>query len=699
MDELFNPKSIVVLGVSEREKNIGQVIIKNLLDFNYEGNVFPVGPKGGTIFGKKIYQTVAEVPSNIDFAVIFVPAAAIPAAIKECVQKGIKRGLIMTAGFSEYSEEGTVLEKEILKLCKQSGFRFVGPNCIGLYNTRNNMFLSFGWCNPEDFLAGNVSILSQSGGLGNLYAWHLAGEKIGLSKFVSMGNKLTIDEVDLLTYLKNDQETEIIFIYLEGIERGRELFDLAIECNKPIIIHKANVSSLSSEIAKSHTAALVSDDRIVTIAFKQAGIIRINRLTQLIDCAKILSLPPIRGNRLAIISSTGGTAVSATDACAEYEFELPALPPDLFEYIEKHVRAGIIKLTNPVDLGDIFDLNVIYNTIAKVIELPFIDGVVVCLFYLSTAPGWSEGIIDLVAKIKELPFKLNKPLVINILASAKDYQKIKEKVDYPIFLTFAEVIEAMALVRDSIQRKEKKTEPAGHFPFEEHSITNILNEALLAGRNELLLNEAMQVIEKCGIPVNMPRLAKNLEEAVTIAKETGYPLAVKVFSPSISHKSDVGGVILNVSSKMELEKAYWTILENLNQRTPGAKFSGIYLQKMAQLDMEVIIGIKRDDQFGPVILFGMGGKYVEFLEDTSLRLAPITKDEAAEMISEVRGAAILQGVRGEKPFDVLAIIDSLLRLSQLAVQYPAIKEIDVNPLIVNHEGMGVVVVDARMIIE
>jgi acyl-CoA synthetase (NDP forming) len=188
-------------------------------------------------------------------------------------------------------------------------------------------------------------------------------------------------------------------------------------------------------------------------------------------------------------------------------------------------------------------------------------------------------------------------------------------------------------------------------------------------------------------------------EAVTIAKETGYPLAVKVFSPSISHKSDVGGVILNVSSKMELEKAYWTILENLNQRTPGAKFSGIYLQKMAQLDMEVIIGIKRDDQFGPVILFGMGGKYVEFLEDTSLRLAPITKDEAAEMISEVRGAAILQGVRGEKPFDVLAIIDSLLRLSQLAVQYPAIKEIDVNPLIVNHEGMGVVVVDARIIIE
>lgn len=699
MVELFNPKSIVVTGVSDRENNLGQIIVKNLLDFNYEGDVFPVGTKGGTIFGKKIYQTVAEIPSRIDFAVLFVPAAVIPAAIKECVQKGIKRGLIMTAGFSEFSEEGTALEKEILEICRQSGFRFVGPNCIGMYNTRNKMFLSFGWVKPEDFLAGNVAILSQSGGMGYFYAWHLAGEKIGLSKFVSMGNKLTIDEVDLLSYLKNDKETGIIFIYLEGIKRGRELFELARDCNKPIIIHKANVSPLSSEIARSHTAALISDDRIVTTAFKQSGIIRINRLTQLIDCAKILSLPPIRGNSLVIISSTGGIAVSATDTCAEYKFELPSLPRDLFEYIEKYVRAGIIKLTNPVDLGDVYDPNAIYNTIIKTAELPFIDGVVVCLFYLSTAPGRSEEIINLISKIKELSFKSNKPVAVNILASAKDFQKIKEKVDYPIFLTFAEAIEAMALVRDSMQRKEKKTASACHFSFDEHAITNAFNEALRAGRNELLLNEAMQVIEKCGIPVNMPRLAKSMEEAVTIAEETGYPLAVKVFSPSISHKSDVGGVILNVSNKMELEKACWTIQKNLNQRIPEADIPGVYLQKMVPADKEVIIGIKRDDQFGPVILFGMGGKHVEFLEDTSLRLVPITKDEAAEMISEIRGAAILRGVRGEKTFDVLAIIDSLLKLSQLAVQYPAIKEIDVNPLIVNQEGIGVIAIDARMIIE
>lgn len=457
MEKIFYPESIAVIGASSSEQNLSRNIIENLIDWGFQGKIYPVGPKEGEVFGLAIKPSVKDIDADIDFFSILVPAEGIPALLEECGRKGIKRGLIMTAGFSEYGDERRELEDKIRSICNNYGIRFIGPNCLGIVNTVNGLCVSFTPLRKESIPKGNIAIVSQSGTLGQLYSWHLASENLGVSKMVSVGNKLTIDEVDLVSYLDEDAETDIIFLYLEDLKRGRDLLEVARKCQKPIIIHKANISEQSHQIGKSHTAALASNEKVVDAAIRQAGMIRVDCLREFLDCAKMLTLPRMRGNRVAVISSTGGTAVTAADVCDQYGFKLPPLPPELLMEIEGHGRAKVIKLTNPIDLGDIYDSRVVHYVIEKVAELEYIDGVVVILYYIPRMAGWTtEETLSIVQKIKEVSAKLNKPITLSFSGDPNDVNRIKPMINYPIFFSSAEAIRSLAKVRDYTEARHRE---------------------------------------------------------------------------------------------------------------------------------------------------------------------------------------------------------------------------------------------------
>ena len=454
MEKIFYPRNIAVVGASTSEENLSRNIIKNFLDWGFKGKIYPVGSKGGEIFGLPIRSSIKEIEEDIDFFSIFVPAKKIPPLLEECGQRGIKRGLIMTAGFREYAEEKKGLEEEILGICSRYGIKFVGPNCMGIFNTANDFCASFTPTAKDKIPKGTVAIVSQSGTLGQVYSWHLASEHLGVSKMVSVGNKLTIDEVDLIPYLDKDKETEIIFLYLEGFKRGMELFEVAKKCQKPIIIHKANISG--HQIGKSHTAALASDEKVVDAAIRQAGMIRVDCMREFLDCVKTLTLPRMKGNKVAVVSSTGGTAVIAADLCSQYGFKLPSLPPELLEEVESQGKAKVIKLTNPIDLGDIYNPQVRDYITEKVIELENVDGIVVILYYVPGWVGWStEDTLPIIRKIEELSSRKGKPILICFSGAPGDISELQKMVNYPIFFSSAEAFKSLAKVSDYVKVKMK----------------------------------------------------------------------------------------------------------------------------------------------------------------------------------------------------------------------------------------------------
>jgi len=456
MEKIFYPKSIAVIGASTSQENLSRSIIKNFLDWGFKGSIYPIGPNGGEIFGLPIRSSVRELEEYIDFFSIFVPAERIPPLLEECGQKGIKRGLIMAAGFGEYADDKKGLEEEILRMCSKYGIKFVGPNCMGIFNTANDFCASFNPTSKDKTPKGTIAIVSQSGTLGLIYSWHLASEQLGVSKMVSVGNKLTIDEVDLIPYLDEDEETEIIFLYLEGFKRGRELFEVAKKCKKPIIIHKANVSEQSHRIGKSHTAALAGDERIADAAIRQAGMIRVDCLREFLDCVKALTLPRIGGNKVAVVSSTGGTAVTAADLCSQYGFELSSLPHELLKEVESQGRAKVIKLTNPLDLGDIYNSQVTHYIIERVTELENVDGVIVILYYVPGWVGWStEDTLPIIRKIEELSSRKGKPILICFSGAPGDISELQKMVNYPIFFSSAEAFKSLAKVSDYVKVKMK----------------------------------------------------------------------------------------------------------------------------------------------------------------------------------------------------------------------------------------------------
>ncbi len=696
MDELFYPRSVAVIGVSAKPDNLGRNIVANLIEYGFDGIVYAVGPSGGVIETRRIYHSVGDIPDHVDLAVVLTPANTVPGILEACGQKGIRRAIVETAGFREYGDQGRDLEEAMQQVAAKYDIRFVGPNCIGIINLEN------GFCVPFPRLKrfvkrGDVSLISQSGGVGMSALNLMANEGVGLNKFVSVGNMLNVDAEDILDYLVDDPGTHLIFLYLESMRNGRRLMEIARSSSKPILAFKSNIGRLGHDIAASHTASLSSDDKVVEAAFEQAGIIRVHDATSLGNNLKCLRLPPMCGNNLAIISRSGGHAVIAADACELSGFDLAPFPESFLREIEKHFRASVIRLTNPLDLGDLFDLEVYAQIIERTLQLEGVDGIV--FLHTSISEAEREASRALLERLIEMVRRYNKPVAFYISAAAQEVHYLKQTYDFPIFTQVVETIRALEMSHHHYcQRLEiRQALDVPIFEVNREGVRTLIETARAEGR-DLLLSEAMQVLEHYGIPTARGERATTVEEALAAAERMGYPVAIKVIAEQISHKSDVGGVQLNLRNGPAVAAAFEDMMARIHQAYPEAKLDGVLVQPMVTGGRELILGGRQDPQFGPVVLVGLGGIFVEILEEVAVRVAPIGRAEAEEMIEQLRGAPILQGARGHKRSDIEAVVDALLRLSQLLTEVQEIKELDINPLRVFHEPGGCCALDARIIL-
>ena len=678
---------MAVIGVSENPENLARTIVENLFEFQFKGEIIPVGKEKGILFGREICTSIEDIKEGIDVAVILTPASTVPGILESCGRKKIRWAIIETGGFSEYSEEGAQLEQEVLRIAKKWKMRIVGPNGIGLINVENGFVLPFINLKRDPVRKGRVSILAQSGGVSLTYFNLLTSANVGIAKVVSMGNKLDLDEIDYLKYLIQDPETEIIGLYLEGLERGRELMYLARSTSKPIILHKANTGESSRHIAKLHTAALANDDKVVEAALKQADIVRAKDFRTFVNAVKILSLPAMKGNNLVILSRSGGIAIVAADSAERYGFQLFPLRRDFTRRIHNYFRAKVIQPTNPLDLGDLFDFDLYTKILDQVLRIKEVDGV---LFMHGSAGEEKKSSRRLIHAVKDLSSRYQKPIALCYVTEEEELAYIKRTIDYPIFTEPSEALSALAVSRERHRKQNILIERPPVFSVDRRLVKRLIQKAKKEGRDPLL-SEAFEVLQAYGIPVADYQVVSRKEDLRRAIGKMEGPFAFKVISPEISHKSDVGGVILNIHHLPEAEEAYKKI-----KKLKGGSSSGVLLQKMIAHGKEVILGAKRDPSFGPVVLFGLGGIYVEILNESSLRVAPINRSETEEMISELKASNILRGIRGEPPSDIEALVENLLRLSQLMIDFPEIEGMDINPVMVLKKGA--LAVDCRILL-
>jgi acetyltransferase len=585
----------------------------------------------------------------------------------------------------------------------------VGPNCISVINIDSGVCLPFVRLQRHTIKKGRVSVVSQSGGITIVYTGLFSSTGLGISKAISMGNKLDLDEIDYLPYLLEDEDTDIICLHLESIEDGRRLMELARSSPpgtkpKPILLHKTNVGQASARIARSHTAALANDDRIVSAAARQAGMIRARNFRTMVNYAKGFSLPPVKGNTLVAISRSGGRAVVAADMAAAFGFDLYSFPSDFREQVKGFFRARVIEPTNPLDLGDLFDFRIYVNILEECLKIEQVDAVLMAHAYSSLLEG--KAAHRLTHAVQELATKYNKPVALCPFAEGEEVLSLKKDLKYPTFSEIDEALEALAVSRDHHRPSRKRggtegaEEPISISPLRSKDEIQDLSLPLdlqSGGRGGvLMIHQALEICQGYGIPVAQWATASSSEEAVQAAERLGYPLALKVLSPYISHKSDVGGIVLGLKDEEDLKRACGEMLSRVQGEASDVPLEGFLLQKMVPGGREVVLGGKQDPSFGPVVMFGLGGVYVEVFDDVAFRVAPLTQEDAAEMIAEVKGSRLLRGIRGEKPSDVEVVVDCLLRLSQLLQDLPSIAEVDINPLIVLDKGA--VAVDARVVL-
>ena len=694
MRRLFYPERVAVIGVSPRQENLGRNIVENLFRFRFTGEVFSVGRRGGVVFGRRVLGSVEELPEGVDLAIVLTPAFTVPSIVRECGRKGIRWVIVETGGFGEYSEEGKRLEEELLRAAEEEGVRLVGPNCIGVINMENGLVSPFFPFSEQALRRGKVGIISQSGGVVFALINLLASSNIGVSKVISMGNKLDLNEIDFLSYLVEDEETDIVVLYLESLADGRKLMEIARGTKKPIIVQKVNIYPSASQIARFHTAALATDDRVVDAALRQAGMIRAHDYRQVVNLVKIFSIPPMRGNNLVIISRTGGVAVAAADFAAEEGFHLYPLPESFLSRVKEAFRAKVITPTNPLDVGDLFDFNFYTQITEEVLKEEGVDGV---LFQHAAAPGLeTEESIKLGQAFDRLAAKYQKPIALCFLSDEQSIAFVKKSLNYPMFTEPGEALPALATSRDTY-RKQRERGPERSFPSFPlpQQVSDIIQGACSADR-PLFLDEALRLVEAIGIRVAPYFVVEEVKEALLKAEELGYPVVLKLNLPCSIHKTELGAVIPHIRGEEELKRGF-AELKGIKREDIAPR--GILVQKEVSEGVEMIIGGKRDKDFGPVLMLGLGGIYTEVLQDISLRISPLSEGDAQEMIRELKGYPILAGERSTSSRDIPFLKEALLRLSSLMFSLPQLEEIEINPLFLLAEGEGGMAADARLRIE
>ena len=679
MESMFFPQSVAIVGVSNSLSNNGRIIVENMDRFNYRGTVYLVGSKGGLLGEREIFSNVDEIPAVPDLAVILVPARGLLEVLEAFGKKGTRRIVIETGGFSEFGEDRRGLEKEILETAARWDMKIIGPNCVGIINVENGLALPFYPLYRHEVKKGPVSVISQSGGLIHDILILSNIENVGLNKLVSIGNKLANDENDILEYLIADPGTKIIGLYLENVSDGRRFMELAESTSKPIILLKANRSPGSTEIARFHTSALAGDDRVVSQATKQAGVHRVWNLRGMVDAFKAFLVPPPKGPRLAVIARSGGHAVISADSVFLHGFKLASYSDGFFAMLSEKTRAGVIKRTNPLDLGDVFDFNIYLEITEKALQEYGVDGV---LFLHSYALGVDfEPTIRFISGCGELSKRYGKPVMFCAIAHKEDWLVIREAADIPVF---THVDDALASFRLSMEHYERKTGVHADRARTVKAASEKPSPDRLPSGN-MPVADVFDLLKSYGLVTADFRIVKEMADGSKAAREMGFPVALKSAAPDLLHKTEEGGVILEIANEGSLQKAFNTM-----------KADSYLLQKMVSSGCEMIVGGRNEPGFGPCVLCGIGGILVEVYNDVALRVAPVDEETARQMIGELKGVNILRGFRGKRPYDVESLAQVLVNVSRLMIDHPEIADVDINPLILPADGTGGRVVDGKI---
>lgn len=693
---MFNPSKVVVAGASRKRDKIGYEVLRSLIESGFKGDVYPVNPKAEKIIGLKCYPRVSEVPDGIDLAIIVVPAESAVEVAEDCGQKNVDNLITITSGFKETGLEGAKLEEELVSICKKYRMGLLGPNCVGLIDTYSPINASFAPCMP---LKGNISFISQSGALGTAILEWSVREGIGFNKFVSLGNKADLDETDFIDALSRDPNTSVILVYVENIERGREFLKVAHKTTlkKPIILLKSGVSASGARAASSHTGSIAGRDVSYNSAFIQTGVLRAHSIEELFDYALAFSTQPVpKQDGVAIVTNAGGPGIIATDACDANGLKLASFSKETIEGLRSKLPSNA-SIYNPVDvLGDAKAdrFEVALDTVMQDKNV----GIVLLII--------TPQIITEPKKTSRMLFELrqnfsDKAIVVSLMGGDSFYESIKILQSHGIpCYPFADraVLSISALVKYAKILKKPSKLNFPNFDVEKHLVRKITKKVLDEGRTVLLGNESAAIANAYGIKTPPIELATNQDEAIEIAEKIGYPVALKISSPQIIHKTDIGGVKVGLNSPDEVKTARLEVLSNARRLVPSASIYGVEIQKIIPKGMELILGMNRDPQFGPLIMFGLGGIYVNFLKDVSFRLAPMTEISAFSMVQETKAYRLLKGVRGEGEYDIDAVVDSILKIAQLSLEFKGLLELDINPIVTYPRGKGICALDVKMTI-
>ncbi len=696
MNGLLTPKSVAIVGASATPGKIGHTVVKNLIDSKYEGKIYPINPKSDEILGLKCYHSVSEVAGDIDAAIITVPAVIVLDSIKECGEKGVKGAIIITSGFSEVGKKD--LEKELVETANSYGMRILGPNIVGVLSNSDKFNGSFAPFLPFN---GSGSLVSQSGALliGIDASTYLKG--VGFDKLISIGNMSDVNFADTIEWLDQDEDTKCISLYIEGFKQGRRVIEAAKKATKPIIGLKSGISAHGAAAAASHTGSLAGAAKVYQAAFKQAGIIWANDLNNLFDRTLALSMqPPMKGDNLLIITNGGGVGVLATDAAEKYGIPLKFAPDDVQVELKKHMpEFGSAK--NPVDLTGMAGTEWYYDSVKYAIQHPWVDGVVV--LYCETAMTNPIEIAEGIQKAVKESGVTDKPVTVSYVGGENSEKAMKWLVEngIPAYNAPDLAVNTIAALREFALNKENiHNNNVETKSYDKKRALEVIQKARDDGRNALTEIEAKQIFEAYQMPVTHSKVAKSEDEAVEFAEKIGYPIVMKIVSPQILHKSDAGGVKVNIKDEAGVRSAYNTILKNARAYKSDAVIHGILVQEMAPMGTEVILGSVNDATFGPTVMFGLGGIFVEVLKDVTFRVAPFSKKQALEMMSEIKGAPILQGVRGEKPRDLDVMADTVVNYANMVLDLAdEVSESDANPVLLYEQGKGLKIADARMILK
>ena len=694
LNKIMSPRSVAVIGASNKEHTIGSDIMKRLVEYGFTGKIFPINPKDSEIQGMTAYPSVLEVPEEIDMAVIVINAKYVLSAVDQCHQKGIKGIVVISAGFKETGGAGAELEAKLVNKVREYGMTCVGPNCLGVVNTDPKFRLDA--CFAESLpVRGDIGFVSQSGALGGGILNILQDLNLGFAQFISIGNQADVNADSAIEYWENVDDVKQILLYMESIADPKRFRALASRTTKkkPIIALKAGRSAAGASAASSHTGSLAGADKAADALLKQSGVIREFSLQDLFNTAKVFSHCPIpNGNRVAIVTNSGGPGIMATDAVCEHGMEIAHLSDQTKEALRSFLPAAA-SVKNPVDMIASAPLEHYKKTLETVLADDGVDMVVV--IYL---PFLGLKDIDVAKAVMEIrAAHPDKPIVGVFMTKNEFFAHLSEtEVNVPFFMFAEQAVEGLARLNQQRLWRERTDTPAPRYSVDTETVEAVFKQAAADNRVQLTTGESLQVLAAYGVRVCRDGEAKDADEAVALANKIGYPVVMKLNSKEISHKTDVGGVRVGIKDADQLRAEFADLVNKLTEKGLMDGFEGVIIQEMVKSDREMVCGCAKDPQYGQMMMFGLGGVFVEVMKDVTFRLAPLTVEDASDMIHSVKAYKLLAGARGATPAQINKVEETLLRLSQLVEDFAFIDELDINPLMISDKDGEPIAVDGRI---